>query len=124
MIDILIKIYVGVNLFFTGYYLADSYKWQKTKSEKITCILWCIGIIFFGCAYIIISLMYIFVWATLNYFQAPFWATFYTTKKWNNLEKQQLERINRIATEIRNKNSIKDKIFRCCVALINKRNNY
>ena len=43
MIEIITKIYIGANLFFAGYYLADTYKWQDTKIKKITCLLWCFG---------------------------------------------------------------------------------
>ena len=34
MIEIITKIYIGANLFFAGYYLADTYKWQNTKIKK------------------------------------------------------------------------------------------
>lgn len=61
MIEFIIKIYIGANLFFAGYYLADTYKWQDAKFEKITCILWCFGTMLFGCVYILLS----FVWVLL-----------------------------------------------------------
>lgn len=128
MIELITKIYIGANLFFAGYYLADTYKWQDTKIEKIICLLWCFGTMLLGCVYILLS----FLWVLLSesfkkvdgYFQVSFWFSYYLTKKWNKLEKHQLERINRITINVRNKNTIKDKIYRYCTSLINKRNNY
>lgn len=128
MIELITKIYIGANLFFTGYYLADNYKWQDTTTEKLVCLLWCLGTMFFGCAYIVLS----FIWVLFSevfkkidgFLQVSFWFSYCLTKKWHNLEKHQLERINRITINVRNKNTIKDKIYRYCTALINKRNNY
>ena len=39
MIELITKIYIGANLFFAGYYLADNYKWQDTATEKAVCLL-------------------------------------------------------------------------------------
>lgn len=123
-----IKIYIGANLFFAGYYLADNYKFQDTTTEKIMCLLWCFATMIFGCAYVAISLIWgLFsgVFQKVNgVLQVSFWFSYCFTKKWHNLEKHKLERINRITINVRNKNTIKDKIYRYCTKLINKRNNY
>lgn len=128
MIDIITKIYIGANLFFAGYYLADNYKWRTTITEKLICILWCLGTMFFGSFYVALC----FLWVVISegfknidgIFQISFWFTYFLTNKWNNLQKHQLQMINRIAVNQKNKKTLQDTIYRYCTALINKRNNY
>lgn len=128
MIDIILKIYMSANLFLAGYYLAENYKWQDTISEKIMCLLWCLGTIFFGCIYITIVFVWVFILETLKkidaFLQVSFWFTYIFTKRWHNIEKNELDRINNICINFKNKNTTKDKIYRYCTSLINKRNNY
>jgi hypothetical protein len=79
----------------------------------------------FGCAYVILAFLYILLYAVYqsanSYFQLSFFFTFYLTKKWHNLDEKTLKTINDSLPE-HNKNTVKDRIYRYCASLINKRN--
>ncbi len=128
MINIEITIFISINMFFAGYYLSDNYKWADTKIDKISCILWCVGTMFCGCIYILLCTIYALcslIYNKINeHIQVYFFVTFLFTKRWHNLEKHRLQKINRISINVRNTQNIKDRIYRYCIRLINKRNNY
>lgn len=127
MIEIFLKIYFGANLFFAGYYLANKYRWKRNLNEKIICIIWCILTIFFGIPYIILC----FVWAIISVlfgkldmlFQLRFFAEYFFTNRWENLDKSKLERLNKVSN---NKDNLKFRniVFKFCVRLANRKNNY
>jgi hypothetical protein len=127
MIEILLQTYFGANLFFAGYYLADNYQWQDTKTEKIICILWVIATVFFGLIYIcfvpIIALIIVGLEMLNEYFQITFWFTFYLTKKWNKFDTEKLRQLN-VAANKKTDKTLKERIYKRCVRLLNKRNNY
>lgn len=128
MINLIAMFCVCANFFFAGYYFSKNYKWADTVTERFYCILWCLGTMIFGCAYIIISfllsILFCFFKDIDRLFQVSFWFAYFFTRKYYNLEKRKLEKINRIAINIRNTKNIKDKIYRYCTTLVNKRNNY
>lgn len=80
-----------------------------------------ITILIIACLIFIIS---IFFNRIDNYFQLSFFATWFFTKKWENVESITLSILNRNCVKIRNKNTIKDRIYRDCVELLNKKHNY
>ncbi len=127
MIELILKIYFGINLFFAGYYLAEQFKWQNTPLEKTKCISWCILTMFFGVPYITLSVIWVFVIFVFTkidgIFQIVFWFHFYFTKNYNNLEKSALRNINLISSKKSSK-TIKGRIYKYCTGLINKKNNY
>ena len=128
MIEIIVKMLIGANLFFAGYYLAENYKWQDTATSKFLCVLWCLGTMVFGCVYIVFLFLIVLISEGFKkidaFFQISFWFVFYLTKKFDNLEKNKLEMINRTTINVRNKKTMKDGIYRYCTMLINKRNNF
>jgi len=128
MIDIILKIYIGINLFFAGYYLADDHRWASTNKQKIICIIWCLLTIGFGVIYVLLNLIWVIISELFNKidetFQIAFWFQYYLTEKYNNIEINTLEKLNWVAVNYRNKNAIKDRIYRYGLNLINKRNNY
>lgn len=64
-----------------------------------------------------------FLWA-YSYFQVSFYFEWvFSRDKWI-LEPYQLKRMNGLAKNVRNKKTIKDRIFRNCVRLVNELNNY
>lgn len=123
----LIHIYFAINLFFSGYYLGKEYSWCGNEQEKIYCILYTLMIILFACIYIPIVFIITIIISLLNYindtFQISFWFHFYFTKSFDNIEKNQLELLNNHVLK-KQKNNTKDKVYRYCVSLINKKNNY
>ena len=123
----LIKIYFSINIFISGYFFGDSNKQVDNNKKRFYLILFCIALMFFGLPLIILSFIHIGLIELYNMlnsiFQISFFFSFYFTKKWNNLENRQLNNINKISN-LKDANSLKNKIYKYCTTLINKRNNY
>jgi hypothetical protein len=125
---ILTQIYFLINIFCAGFYLADNYKWANSSAERITTILWTLGTSLFGVIYIVGSIIIasaqmIHEWINTQT-QITFWLSFYLTKKWDKVEKDVLERINRSAYKKKDSQKRKDKIYCLSVKKLNARNNY
>lgn len=56
--------------------------------------------------------------------QVNFFFQYWFTKKWNDLDIEDLVRRNNIAQNHFASNSVKDQIYRYCPRLINKKNNF
>jgi hypothetical protein len=127
MSRVLIEIYFGINIFCMGYCFADGLNW-KTAGDKVVSVLWLIGILALGVPFLVLEICWIGlqkVWNVINgIFQLKFLYEYHFTKVWYNVQEYRLLQINRISNNIRNKNTIKDRIYRWCTGLINKRNNY
>lgn len=125
---IILELYFAINMFLAGYYLADKYTFNNGITEKLSCILWCIGTMLFGGIYVSITFICVFIMMSLktldDIFQIRFFISYFLTKKYDNLKRHQLDTVNRITLNVRTKNTIKDRIYRYCTTLINKRNNY
>lgn len=68
-----------------------------------------------------------FTWACKkldNQLQVSFFFTYLFSKKLHNMDTEALKSINRISANVRNTNSLKDRIYRYGTRLINKRNNF
>lgn len=124
MPDIIINIYIGVNLFLTGVLFSDEYNPNSTRRESIHYIFKCLSTLMFGCIFIIFKVVSKPFKLISNYFQISFWFQYYLTKKWDNLPEEQLESLNWYVFNIKNTNSLHHKISRYGARLINKRNNY
>jgi hypothetical protein len=128
MIDEIIAIYFLSNAFIAGYNFATQYRSSDTLLEKVSSYLWLIGTILFG---VIIGVA-IFIYALLGLliekldgiFQFRFFFHYFVMNKWYNVDYYILERINYTSINVKNKNTIKHRIYRYSVGLINKRNNY
>jgi hypothetical protein len=126
--ETILKIYFSINLFIAGYNYAENVNWATKKSEKIKAYLLVIASVFLGIAIIVFAFLFGLLrktWDYLNgYFQIAFWVDFYLFKKYNNCKKDILDRLNLIATTKKTSNSLRDRIYRKGVKLINKRNNF
>lgn len=127
LIDTLIKVYFSLNIFFAGYYFGDSHRDVDDRKALIFLILFCVGIIFFGLPLIILDFTQMglrTVYNKLNsIFQISFFFTYYFTKKWDSLAKDKLKTINNISN-LKDDKTLKNRIYKYCTTLINKRNNY
>ena len=126
--ETILKIYFSINFFIAGYNYAESVNWATKKSEKIQAYLLVPFSVFFGLALIILTALFIPVkkcWDYFNgYLQIAFWFDLYLRKKYNNMEVEMLQKLNRIAYLKKTTNSIRDKLYRKGVKLINERNQY
>jgi hypothetical protein len=124
MIGYIIYIYFAINLFLAGYYLADNYGWAKNNREKVAYILTCITTIFLGVFIVAFYFLQGLFKSINDYFQIRFWFNFYLMGSYGGLKEGVLQSLNRVTKNTRNKNTLRNKIYRKCVELINKRNNY
>jgi hypothetical protein len=126
--ETLLKIYFAINFFIAGYYYSENVNWATKKSEILKAYLLAIGSVLFGIA--IIGFAFLFgllkkLWDYFNgLFQIAFWINFYLLKKYNNCQKDILNRLNLIATTKKTSNSLRDRLYRKGVKLINERNQF
>jgi hypothetical protein len=104
---------------------ASQYDGDKTWERWMYTLI----LIFFGPVLPVllwISKPLLWMWQKVNKtFQITFFLGFYLTPgKWYNLSKSHLYNINKIATNKHKGNSIKDRIWRHAIWLVNTRNNY
>jgi hypothetical protein len=125
---IILTLVLVANAFVTGLFFADADKPTSfidyTKRIALLLIL-----LLFGAALFIGEFIYDatvnHIWKFINSkFQIHFFIRFYMRKGYNNLEVDRLYKFNLLANERYNTNSFSDRVFRCCVRLVNKRNNY
>lgn len=57
-------------------------------------------------------------------FQVKFWFSYLFTRKYYKLPIEKLEEVNLAVNRIHTTSSLKDRVFRFCIRLINKRNTY
>jgi hypothetical protein len=107
-IYIFLIIYFSVNLFFAGYLFANDQKWYIA----LTALLFGWFIVMYGLIAALLTVTF------------RFWIEYIFTKRWNNLKHDHLTRLNTSGLKNHDTNKLKDKIFRKCVKLINKRNNF
>lgn len=126
--ETILKIYFSINFFIAGYNYAENVNWATKKNEKIQAYLLVAFSVFFGLALIILTAFFVPVKKSWDYinglFQIAFWFDFYLLKKYNNMKKEDLERVNRIGYLKKTTNSIRDKLYRKGVKLINERNKF
>ncbi len=129
MIDTIIKIYFLSNTFLAGYYFEKQYEYADTLKEKSICYVWVFATWLFGLFIVLFTIIYGLMVEYLfkkldRIFQIRFLFHYYFTKEWHNVDEGTLYRINKVSLNIRNKNTLKDRIYRYGVKLINKRNSY
>lgn len=128
MLDTILRTYFLSNFFIAGYYFAKQYYSNDELADKIKSYLWAVVTCCFGLIIAISVLLYACVAHLLEkldgVFQLRFLLHYFVLNKWHNTETETLQRINHICTTAKTKNTIKDRIYRYSVGLINKRNNY
>lgn len=114
--DLILTIYFAFNIFLSGNYIG--YELKKNGYYTTTIKLNSFIILFLG---VLIILIYKIL--ELYYLlQIEFFICYYFTDKFNNLEIKDLKIFNERAA--RKQFSIGDKIYKHCVKLLNKRNNF
>jgi hypothetical protein len=117
IIEFIILVYLMANCFFAGYLFAEDSPYYNV-----------ILAILFGCFIIIFAALWGFVNSVrdlLNHhFQLSFWFTYYLGNGWKNLDKEKLEDLNQFAEKSKHRKELRYRIYRKCVELTNKANNY
>lgn len=126
----LLEIYLAINIFISGYlfYQDSNYdKWSKFKSI-MEILLWAIYRSLFAIPHYIImfslALLYALYFWIDKYKVLEFYFDFYLTRKYYNVDKGVLERVNWQLLNKYQGNTWNDRFWQKFVAKINKRNNY
>ncbi len=125
--ETILKIYFSINFFIAGYNYSENVNWATNKKDINKAYLLVLFSVFLGLAFIAGAALLLPLkkfWDYCNaFFQIAFWFDFYVLNKYNNMNLEDLERVNRIGY-LKNTNSFKHKVYRLGVKLINKRNKY
>jgi hypothetical protein len=117
VIEILIIIYFFINTFFAGYVFAGRTEWY------ILLLALTVGTPIV--LYLSLEMFFSWIADTLNeQFQISFWWSYLFTHGWKKCDPIKLKNLNIRISKTKTSNSMKDKIFRHCVKLINKANNF
>lgn len=107
------EIYFGVNILMCGVYLGE----REFKSA-VLCL-------FVGASLIIVELFVDYMIKPINnLFQIQFYFNFFILRKYRNDSKENLIVWNRITKNRFASNSLRDRIWRHCMKIRNKANNY
>lgn len=109
----LLCIYFLINGFFAGYIFNDDSPWYNVVTASL-----------FGCFILLYLPIDYIAKETIDFFQLKFWWSYLFTHGWRDLDKEKLHDLNVSTKKYNTSNSVKDKIFRYCIELINNRNNY
>jgi hypothetical protein len=127
MITTILIIYAWINAFICGFNFARQYNNSDTLKEKISAYIWAVLTMFFGVIMVVAIFIYaLFAWLfgkLDGVFQFRFLFHYFVLNRWYNVEEGTLIRINQHSIN-KNKNTLKHRIYRYSVKLINKRNNY
>jgi hypothetical protein len=126
--SILLTLVLVANAFVAGLFYADADK-PKSFIDYAKRIAFLLIMLSFGAALFIGEFIYDAIinrfWKFLNsQFQIHFFIRFYIYKGYHNLEVDRLYKFNLLSNERYNTNSLSNRVFRYCVRLVNKRNNY
>jgi len=122
----IINVYLIVNAFIAGL------SWpRKTNSTREYFSAWFFSalMLLFGLPYLALVVAYMGVkyvfkeWIN-GTLQLQFFFDFYFTKRWSNLSEKELHGMDRITLRHRYTNSIRHRIYRHCIGMINHRHNY
>jgi hypothetical protein len=125
--SILLTLALVANAFVAGFVFADADK-PTSFIDYIKRFTLLLILLSFGAGIFIGQFIYdsiIHFWKFLNsQFQIHFFIRFYLQKGYHNLEVDRLYRFNKLAEERYNTKAFSNMVFRYCVRLVNKRNNY
>src|SRR5574343_986347 len=126
--DNILSIYFGINLFCAGYYFADNFRYHHELIEKIYHIFITICTCLIACIYIPLAIIYRTFLAILTHldyiFLFRFWFFYYFTNRFYGMTEYQLNLKNRIIKNHSKTNSIRHRLERYAMKLINERNNF
>ncbi len=111
---ILGNIYFIINAFVVGTY------WDEYSNNRLLLLFPA----FFAVPLGIVGILLGILKRIYDFYQIGFFIEFYFTKKWNNFTPEKLLQINSNTKIYFNENTLKHKIYRFCIHLVNKRNNY
>lgn len=116
------------NALVTGYYINEGDLSEYTFKGKIFLILFWILLLGIGSILLLIQLSigsFQFAWKQINeYFQISALWKLKFTKEFDNMNINNLERMNRITINCHSSDSLRDKIWGSVTDKVNKRNNY
>jgi hypothetical protein len=125
MQDLFFFIYFGINAFTAGYFLSYYHEHPNySKIYKFVLYAAAIFILLWGCLILFGYFLYNTFVYIREFFQICFFFNFYFTKKYTNLSEEKLGGMNKVIIEFNNTNTMRDKIIRYCMSLVNKRNGY
>jgi sRNA-binding regulator protein Hfq len=110
---ILILIYFFINTFTAGWCLANEYK----RSALILVFLFAVPYLL----YFAITELYSFVH---EYLQLGFYWGYYIKNGFRKMDRGTIKEVNMYARQSKNTNKLNHIIYRHCIKLLNKRNNY
>lgn len=124
LIYFLLAAYFVFNVFFAGWQWGKNWLWTDTNREKWQTVgMLFIAIIAAGVIFIIIG-----IWELLGLinelFQLRFYLRFYITDFYDKVEEESMIVVNKSVRKYNTSNSLRDRIMRHALGLLNKRHNY
>jgi len=117
----LIAIYFIINAFVAGFFIGNRLDFVDDRAELITLFQFTIFYLFFGTLSMIWIILLLITEPFRKYmdetFQIQFWFLYVFTKRFDNVSQEYLKKVNERA-------KVKNRIFKYCTKLLNKRNNY
>ncbi len=114
MLRIILEIYIGISLFSAGFMMGQS------DSTLLGTILY----LFFGPFLIIGEILKMWLSGLMSLFQVRFFWRFIILGKYRDESVESLKKFNDSVKKYNSSDSLKDRIYRLCTRMINKRNNY
>lgn len=114
MLRIILEIYIGISLFSAGFMLGQA------DRNLISIIIY----LFFGPFLIIGEILKMWLKSLASIFQIKFFWQFFVLRMFKNETTERLEDFNSSTKKYKNSKSLRDRVWRLCTRLINKRNNY
>lgn len=124
----LIYCYIILNALITGFYINEGDLSDYTIKGKIG--LFGFWTLLLGTGSILLAIqllidLFKFIWKKSNsFFQIEVFYMLYFTKELDNLNENELERINTITSKSHNSNTLRDRIWRITMDIVNERNKY
>lgn len=116
MINIIINLYIYITLFFAGYFMSNELSQYNGRLDFITKIIASLVYAFFIAPFFLINIL---LDCTEKYIPLKFLFSFYFTKKYKNLNPEQLEMMNKWASE--KENNWSGYVFKFGAKMVNKR---
>lgn len=114
MLRIILEIYIGISLFSAGFMLGQA------DRNLISIIIY----LFFGPFLIIGEILKMWLSGLMSLFQVRFFWRFFILGKYKGESVDDLEKFNNSVKKYNSSDNLKDRVYRLCARMINKRNNY
>lgn len=124
-IHISVLIYFYINCFIAGWIASEERGRFVDRADKVIWILTIIWMITFAIPTFIIAILWGDVLKPVSVFlQLDFWWRYFFTTSLYNLKEEELAQLNASTIIYRKEDNIKNRIYKYCTELVNKRNNY